>query len=746
MPRLHPRTISVTMPDGQVMRDVPADITQEELWDRYTASQMPTTPIESGVANFEAKTALHQALAQQEHEGRQRALSEFEQKNPEARYANPLVVDEPPAVDPYLAYKQPHLPPSPVQKLGTTIKTGLLEDQETQRRVMARELFPNDPQGMDRVGFLDGQPVYIDDAGNLQQLSSGTTRFLANMTANSPEMVGGIAGGAFGGVGGAAVGSGLAHGIKRTVAGQIYGEPFDPVSIGKGMALEGGISLAGEVPGRAFRALGNRGTFVDMTPKQLREAQDVQRRIKDTTGIDVDIAQASGNRRLIGTRAFLGRYPGKSADILQQQDERALAQFHERTNQVLDAISGAKPSEIAEAGGVNAADAALRTVRREVSNKVRPLYEAAYEENPVVTDPAVLEFLKLPFFPEAYKAGQQIAKLEYKEAPSVMAYTVKESREKHPSGAFRVTKREVQEAPISQPDLRSLDYLKQGLDAEIENLKKAGQGKLAGALEQRKKEFVAALDGLPSEKYQAARRMYAQLYDSRIGPLENGPVGVLAKLKDQDAVGAAAKVFSDANVSESQIELAKRAIQAEDPGAWNDLVRTWLAGAFNKARTETQTGVELNPAGKMRKDVYGNPVLRKKMQAILPEGAAQTFDDLMFAAQKLSSTPIAGSNTMRDEEIKEILKGRALNAFKWITSFRKKSIDTAERIALEDGTEELAIAMTDPKKIGHIRRVLRMRPSTEQAILLSTIIAARTGAEALRAAYPAEPDSPNIAH
>jgi hypothetical protein len=722
------------MPDGTVVRDVPANITQEELWDRYTASERGTSPIEKGFTKGEEDQALYQAQRQTEYEARQKQIAEFEAAHPEARVGSDVMRETPPAVEPYLEHRKPPLPPSPIQKFTTSYKMGNLENENRMRQVMARDLFPdmNRAEAMQRVGFFDGAPVYIDDKGDMQQLSSGRMKFAANMAANWPEMLAtplgplGIAG---------------AHGIKRGVASLIFNEPTTELQNLGGMAIEGGIGLAGDLPGRAINMAGGRGTFVHMTPAQLKGAEAVRQRIFDTTGIQTDIAQASGNRNLISARKYLARHPGESGQIFDDFDKQWLQQLHDAQDQVLDGIANAKPAEIAEAGGVNAADAALRSARREISAKVRPLYNKAYEKNTTITDPDLLSYLKLPYFPEAYAAGQRIARLEEREAGTTMTYTTKSTREKHPSGAFRVTKNEITEMPVSQPDLRSLDYLKQGLDGEIQKLKDAGAFKEAGALETQRNSFVDALDRLPSGEYQAARRLYKQLYDTRLAPLENGPVGVLAKLKDKDAVGAAAKIFGDGEVTDSQILLAKRAIQAENPQAWDDLTRTWLSDVFQKARTESQTGAELNPGGKSRQILFGNNKLRKKMHAILPPGSVQAFDDLMFASQKLSSTPIGGSNTPVDTEFKEILKGRALPVFKWLTTFRRQAIDTAERDAVEKGSKEMALAMTDPTKIKHIKRALRMRPSVQQAVLLSTIIAARTGAEAARSEYVKPKDS-----
>lgn len=748
MPTSASRTVTVMMPDGQIRNDVPADIqTQEELWAWHMATQTPATSIDKALAEHEADQLLAQAKAQTEYGKNQAEIAAFEAANPEARYFNPDIFGERPAIDPYLEHREKPLPPSPVQSFSATFKTKLLDDQDTMRRVLAKELFPDDPKGFSRVGFLDGEAVYVDDNGKLQQVSSGMTRFLAGMAADTPETVGGIGGTMLAGPWGGAAGASLAHGAKRAIAGQIYDEPFDPVGIGTGMAVEGALNALPDVAARGVNRLANRGTFVKMSKEQLRQAQEIQRRIKDTTGIDIDISQASANRRLIAMRNFLSRYPGDASDIMQTLDERAAEQFTQKADEVLDKIGSGVTEEAAGQGAVNAAADAIHTAKKSVQNKVSHLYRAAYDKNPVITDPELLKFLKLPHFPEAYKRGQRIAELEEAEAPTTMAFRVKETREKHPSGAFRVTKREIEEAPISQPDLRSLDYLKQGLDDTIADLESKAQGQItkeSGALRRQRKQFIAALDRLPSGEYQKARAEYGRHFTNEVRPLLRGPVGVLARLQDKDAVTAAAKVFGSTSVSPSQLALAKRVIDAEDPTAWNDLVRTWLSGALNKARTETQHGVEVNPSGKLRKEVFGNPRVREKMHLILPAAAIDDFDNLMFAARRMSLTNVAGSNTMRDEEMKEILKGRALSTAKWFLTPRKKVIDSAERIAVEEGSEELARAITDPEKIKHIRRVLQMKPSKQQAILLSVIAASRTGVEAMRAAFPAEEDTPGF--
>ena len=128
--------------------------------------------------------------------------------------------------------------------------------------------------------------------------------------------------------------------------------------------------------------------------------------------------------------------------------------------------------------------------------------------------------------------------------------------------------------------------------------------------------------------------------------------------------------------------------------------------------------------------------------AMLPQGAARDFQELMFAAEKLASTPIAGSNTMRDTEIKEQLSGTGAVIFKWLTTPRAMIRDAYERQALEQGTVAITEAIVDPAKRAQLRRVVRMKPSTRQAILISTILGGKTTAVAASSPDDRMPLSP----
>ncbi len=225
-----------------------------------------------------------------------------------------------------------------------------------------------------------------------------------------------------------------------------------------------------------------------------------------------------------------------------------------------------------------------------------------------------------------------------------------------------------------------------------------------------------------SRDYKSANAAYAKATTETIEPLEKSAVGVLARIRDPNAARAAARVLGDASVSPQELAKARTVIAGKDKEAWNGLVRQWLDTKLNKAFKETQTGEAINPAGRFRQAVYGTPADRQKMNIMLPDGAAKDFENLMVAAEKLASTPIAGSNTMRDNEIKDQLKGTGAVLFRWLSNPRQSVIGGAEQRALEQGTVAITEALLDPAKRSQLRRVVKMAPSSRQAIMITSIL------------------------
>jgi hypothetical protein len=659
----------------------------------------------------------------------------------------------------------PALQPAEAPHFFASLKSSLVEDEETKRRLIAQELFPGDPKGIDRVGFFEGVPAYVDDNGVMRRVSPGMVRLGAEFTANLPETVGGTVG-AGAGVGGAVAGATGMRGIKRAVAGLVFDEPQTIESNLADLGTEAVLNLATAGIGKGVAKFSGRGRIVDFTPENVRTAAQAREYIKQATGIDVDLAQASGNRKLIAIRGYAARFPGKSAELIQAADEAANGQLDAAVNRVMNLVSSATPMEIGATKGVNAAQMAITAARQRVQTEVAPLYQAAYDAVPQVTDARILNFLKLPYFREAFTAGQKLRALETRSAmqPSTRTTeTIKRgtpeewasattTTQSTPTGAHVLTSRmsegtrkttadgvvttraDTVHRDITHPSLAELDYTKRALDARIESLMQSGERQRARALTRARNDFVAALDALPNQEWRAARERYGVLAQQVIEPLENSIVGVLAKIENAQAARVAAKVLGDRNVEPDQIRWAAAQIRAQDPSAWDGLVRQYIGSAWNKALKETQTAGVVNPAGKLRQALIGTPRDKARMQAMLPAGAVQAFDDLMTAAESLARTPIAGSNTMRDTEIRDQLKGQGAVAFRWLTQPRQSVIGAAEQRALEQNTVAVTEAILNPAKQKQLRQIVKMAPSTRKAILISSLLSGQVAASGTAAA------------
>lgn len=206
-------------------------------------------------------------------------------------------------------------------------------------------------------------------------------------------------------------------------------------------------------------------------------------------------------------------------------------------------------------------------VAKEISERQRsqaaPLYKSAYEKGAVINNPDINKFFELPQFQDAYKKAQRIAALEGDVLPDLS-----------------------KGAPI---DLRTLDYVKRGLDDIIQGGNQTGGlvGSELSALTKRKKEFVSLLDNEVPE-YGEARKVWA------------GEQGTL------EAVDAGKDFFK---LSSSE---AKRTLDSLNP-AEKDAFRI---GAIDALRNRIETGKDTADTVKR---IFGSTEERNRIKSLFPD-------------------------------------------------------------------------------------------------------------------------------
>lgn len=592
-----------------------------------------------------------------------------------------------------------------------SLKSDLVEDPDTKLRLAADTLFPNDPKGKDRLGMVGGRLVMVNEKGELQYVSGRGTEFGANVVANTPEIVGGAVGSFASPVIGSTAGTVGARGIKRAVAGMVFNEPQTIEGNLKDLAIEGGLNAVTAGAGKAGVLLGNRGRKVDFTPANLQRAEAVQQNVKNKFGIDLNLAQASEDPRLIAMWEFLAQQPTKSAEVVKIAQETSEGQLDSAVQRFLDYVAKAEPSEIAGQSAIDVAQASIAKAKRAASQKVSPLYEAAYESKTEITNPRLKGLLKLPHFQDALKRANRMAELEGRPIADGKAF-----------------------------DLRTLDYVKQGLDDVIETLQRRGSNKEARALIERKNEMVKFLDNVSDDKYKKARGAWAKEMQENVEPLEQGIIGVIAKTQSSKAATLALKVMRDENVTPQQIAKARGTFLQQEGGleAWNGgVVRQYLSKSWNDANRVAQGGDVINPAGKMQQNVAKTPNDKAKLVAALGGSEkAELADELLDTMRRMASTYSRNSNTQSKQQLEAIFRGPLGRFIRVVGSPVKSAMDAADQRVFDDMTGKVAEALANPRKVDQLKQVVKMSPSVRQATVLGTILFGQTA----QAGFPISPE------
>ena len=297
-------------------------------------------------------------------------------------------------------------------------------------------------------------------------------------------------------------------------------------------------------------------------------------------------------------------------------------------------------------------------------------------------------------------------------------------------GRPRTTAEQVVPGDMGDGTVSFWHQVQQELDDQIS--KNSLEPNKARILSQARQDLNKKLEAA-SPEFAQANEFYAKTTRSTVEPLERGVVGVLSRITEPKAATAGARIFSDPSITASQIRATRASIVQTQDGeeAWNGIVRQWVGQNWNKALKETQTGSEVNPAGKLRQALFGTPNDKAKMEAMLPPAAIQAFDDLMTAAQALARTPSTGSNTYRDSVIGAGLSASGASTLKWLTSMRAQAVSAWEGKALEDNTLAVTEALLDPAKQRLLRRVVKMSDQTQQTAALTAILGGQIGQRTL---------------
>lgn len=233
-----------------------------------------------------------------------------------------------------------------------------------------------------------------------------------------------------------------------------------------------------------------------LTQQGMTPAQAAQQLAEDRAK-GVPSTLANTGRRTVGLTEVLAQRPGSAPEIIENALEGQRLGARERTyGQVRQAIS---PGDF-----YGEETKMVEQLRRQADN----LYDKAYEIGQV-NDGRIMDVLQHPRFQGFYNKAREIADTEAMAArlrgedPS--KFQLAEIYTVDPNGVAKLTQ---------VPDVRTLDYIKRGIDATIdEGFRGKGMSTAeANALKDLRKVFVNTIDeatGGPASPYFQARQAYA---------------------------------------------------------------------------------------------------------------------------------------------------------------------------------------------------------------------------------------------
>ena len=303
------------------------------------------------------------------------------------------------------------------------------------------------------------------------------------------------------------------------------------------------------------------------------------------------------------TRALadvVSKYPGAS-QLAEELAEQRMAGQAQRVISDFERVFGRRESAL------DVADDLVR--RRDAASA--PLYRQAYQEGGVIQDPRIDKLMELSAFKDAYKTAVELADLDGIKLPANVQDLKK-------LGGF---------------DLRTLDYIKRGLDdvLYVRAVPTSGTGKqLIGKLKEKRNEFVGILDEVGPPSYRQARQAFA------------GPTEV------REAIEAGQK-FTRLSPTQLERDFAKLS-PAEKEG--------FQLGVLESIRENVEKGAD--GADALRR-IWASPQKRAQLQVILGNDQFRELSASLARERVIRQTDVTmtrGSQTMERQLLQREFEGR----------------------------------------------------------------------------------------
>lgn len=585
---------------------------------------------------------------------------------------------------------------------ATNFKASVAQDPQTRLRLLAEAQFPDDPKAVERFGYQNGKPVYIENGRVVDAQGSGLSSKAGRWASETPEALGALAGSAVtrwpnaGGVVGGVVGDVFKNVMSQWLlddpkTAQDYalsaGEEAVTGGLGAGLARTGG-------------ALYNRRAVQNAEKFDRPAALDVQRRIKDRTGIDLDFAQAGNIRQLRDLKKWAAKYPSQAADVIEALDIKQLDQAANAVQRkVLDVLSSESDPAALAATSVNAAKAAIQAAKMKRHVDTRPLFQPIEREQ--LSD----------------EVAQSL--LETETAKSALKSILGDSIYADELAGMGVDKE------LRENTVKAWDLVRRNLRDRATEATTKGKGNRARLLNRQADRVEEILeDSIPA--YREAMTEWRRLSQELVNPLENGSIGLLAKIEGPKMAQTAARVIDGTLQNPGAVAAVKRKIiETSGVQAWRDTLKLSLTNAVNKASREAQGGEVVNFPGKLRQALYGTPSQKQAMRAAIGETGVTAFEDIMDAFQMLAKDirGRSGSDTAFNQAISQQQRGGTITAAARTVMAPLTSIrEVMDEKMIAANADALADALTDPRKLARLKELRKLKPGQQRAAAILGVV------------------------
>ena len=601
--------------------------------------------------------------------------------------------------------------------LVTNFLANLPRDPETRIQVYADRMFPNQTNARERFGIKDGQIVYRDDDGALVDVESGKSSMLGRWLSNAPEVAGGVIGSFATGnpFSGAVIGEVGGSAAKRAISGLVFDEPLTPRSVGSEMAVTGAGATIGGLTGKGLTSLYNRSRVPGADAFDLRQANQTIDRVRDTTGVNLDYAQAADMRFLRNAKKWVQKYPGESQEIIDALDAAQQGQFSQAVERLMGSLTRTSDPEAMASAGVNAATLALRQAQSNATNAAQPLYERAYGSGMQVDPSPVIRSIQ-----------------------GLLGRAKGDERTQLKRALNFMYRRSDDGQMVPDTSLEGLHGARMALDDWLER-PASRETSLSNRIKSELTTVRNQLNGLlkQSPEFAEADQVYSKYVRDVVEPLKNSSVGALARVSDTPArTRAVNKVLTDGFENPAAVRAMRTALSGVDGGeqAWRDVLALKIQKAWNKSLRENADATVPNPFGKWRKTLYGTPDQVRAWSAALPQDSMRSFVDLMDAAALLARDfgQRGGSDTAFNEAIgQQMGRGAVGAAANVITKPVTWLSDLFDQRAVQANAKAFAEALTDPAKVKRLRELRALPKGSERATAMLSVVMGAGGGETL---------------